>query len=68
MRTMTHLQACSGLTFKPREGTQSKLSAGGAQHWPLGGLPGSEESPIGTMLSDETARLDVPPDGRYLSE
>ena len=44
-----------------RKGTQSKLSAGGAQHWPLGGLPGSEESPIGAMLSDETAYLVVPP-------
>ena len=62
MRTMmTHLQACSGLVFKPREGTQSKLSAAGAQHWPLGGLCGSEESPIGTLLSNETAYFVVSP-------
>lgn len=62
MRTMmAHLQACSGLTFKAREGTQSKLSAAGAQQWPLGGLCGSEESPIGALLSNETAYFVVPP-------
>ena len=52
------------LSKKPREDTHSKLSAVGIQLWPLGGLHGSEESPFGALLFDETVCCDVPPKGR----
>ena len=55
--TMGKVRPTMGQT---RKGTQGKLSATGAQHWPLGGLCGSEESPNGALLSDETAELVVP--------
>ena len=54
----------NGLSEKPREDTHSKLSAVGIQLWPLGGLHGSEESPFGALLFDETVCCDVPPKGR----